>query len=115
MSYRPRTFDPLDLEIIDRVYEAACARFEAQMPPSRPRDELRESLRKGYELRCLWKLRFRFSLRASVRKPCTWLTRHKERINGRGNGFVVLRHPGSRSTGHSNVTVTRIALRLVAD
>ena len=46
MSYRPRTFDPLDLEIIDRVYEAACARFEAQMPPSRPRDELRESLRK---------------------------------------------------------------------
>jgi hypothetical protein len=32
MSYRPRTFDPLDLEIIDRVYEAACARFEAQMP-----------------------------------------------------------------------------------
>ena len=39
-------FDPLDLEIIDRVYEAACARFEAQMPPSRPRDELRESLRK---------------------------------------------------------------------
>jgi hypothetical protein len=46
MSYRPRIFDPLDLEIIDRIYEAACARFEAQMPPSRPRDELRESLRK---------------------------------------------------------------------
>jgi len=46
MSYRPRTCDPLDLEIIDRVYEAACARFEAQMPASRPRDELRESLRK---------------------------------------------------------------------
>jgi len=46
MRYRPRIFDPLDPEIIDRVYEAACARFEAQMPPSRPRDELRESLRK---------------------------------------------------------------------
>jgi hypothetical protein len=46
MTYRPHTFDPLDLEIIDRVYEAACARFEAQMPPSRPRDELRKSLRK---------------------------------------------------------------------
>ena len=46
MSYRPRTFDPLDLEIIDRVYEAACARFEAEMPPSRPTDELRKSLRK---------------------------------------------------------------------
>ena len=46
MSYRPRTFDPLDLEIIDRVYEAACARFEAGMPPSRPTDELRKSLRK---------------------------------------------------------------------
>src|SRR5262245_26069107 len=46
MSYRLRTFDPLDLEIIDRVYEAACARFEAQLPASRPRDELRESLRK---------------------------------------------------------------------
>jgi hypothetical protein len=46
MSYRPRVFDHLDLEIIDRVYDAACARFEAQMPPSRPRDELRESLRK---------------------------------------------------------------------
>ena len=46
MSYRPRTFDPQDLEIIDRVYEAACARFEARMPPSRPTDELRKSLRK---------------------------------------------------------------------
>ena len=46
MSSYPRVFDPLDLEIIDRVYEAACARFEAKMPPSRPRDELRESLRK---------------------------------------------------------------------
>ena len=46
MSFYPRVFDPLDLEIIDRVYEAASARFEAQMPPSRPRDELRESLRK---------------------------------------------------------------------
>ena len=29
MTHRPHTFDPLDLEIIDRVYEAACARFEA--------------------------------------------------------------------------------------
>jgi hypothetical protein len=46
MKYSPRVFDPLDLEIIDRVYEAACARFEAQMPPSGPRDELRKSLRK---------------------------------------------------------------------
>ena len=46
MSSYPHVFDPLDLEIIDRVYEAACARFEAQMPPSLPRDELRESLRK---------------------------------------------------------------------
>jgi hypothetical protein len=46
MSSYPHVFDPLDLEIIDRVYEAACARFEAQMPPSRPRDQLRESLRK---------------------------------------------------------------------
>jgi len=43
VSFSPRVLDPLDLEIIDRVYEAA---FEAQMPPSRPRDELRESLRK---------------------------------------------------------------------
>jgi len=42
MTYRPHTFDPLDLEI----YEAACARFEAGMPPSRPTDELRKSLRK---------------------------------------------------------------------
>jgi hypothetical protein len=46
MSYRSQAFDPLDLEIIDRVYEAACARFEARIPPSLPRDELRESLRK---------------------------------------------------------------------
>ena len=46
MKYSPRVFDPLDLEIIDRVYEAACARYEAQMPPSRPKDELRKSLRK---------------------------------------------------------------------
>jgi len=46
MKYFPHVFDPLDLEIIDRVYEAACARYEAQMPPSRPKDKLRESLRK---------------------------------------------------------------------
>jgi len=46
MKYSPRVVDPLDLEIIDRVYEAACARYEAQMPPSRPKDELRKSLRK---------------------------------------------------------------------
>jgi len=33
MSYRSQTFDPLDLEIIDRVYAAACARFEAPNTP----------------------------------------------------------------------------------
>jgi hypothetical protein len=32
MSSYPRVFDPLDLEIIDRTYEAACVRFEAQIP-----------------------------------------------------------------------------------
>jgi hypothetical protein len=29
---RPRAFDPLDLEIIDRVYEAAWAQIEAREP-----------------------------------------------------------------------------------
>jgi hypothetical protein len=29
---RPRAFDPLDLEIIDRVYEAASAQIEAREP-----------------------------------------------------------------------------------
>ena len=33
MGFRhPRVFDPLDLEIIDRVYEAAWARVEARDP-----------------------------------------------------------------------------------
>ena len=44
----PRVFDPLDLEIIDRVYEAAWARLEAQ-EPFRDREEdgeRREELRK---------------------------------------------------------------------
>jgi len=45
MSSFARVFDPLDLEIVDRVYEAALARLEAQKPP-RPRDELKEVLRK---------------------------------------------------------------------
>jgi len=38
MSYRSQTFDPLDLEIIDRVYAAACARLKPRIPPSRPTD-----------------------------------------------------------------------------
>ena len=29
---RPRAFDPLDLEIIDRVYEAAWAQLEVRAP-----------------------------------------------------------------------------------
>jgi len=39
----PRVFDPLDLEIIDRVYEAAWARVEANEPD---RDRSREDARK---------------------------------------------------------------------
>jgi hypothetical protein len=44
----PHGFDPLDLEIIDRVYEAAWARLEAQEPfRDRVRDTARqETLRK---------------------------------------------------------------------
>jgi hypothetical protein len=48
-SYQPpRVFDPLDLEIIDRVYETAWARLEAQEPfRDRERDtERQEKLRK---------------------------------------------------------------------
>ena len=44
----PRVFQPLDLEIIDRVYEAAWAQIEAQ-DPFRDRekdDERKEALRK---------------------------------------------------------------------
>jgi hypothetical protein len=43
-----RVFDPLDLEIIDRVYEAAWARLEA-LEPDRDREEdgeRQEELRK---------------------------------------------------------------------
>jgi len=32
MGSRSRAFDPLDLEIIDRVYEAAWAQIEAREP-----------------------------------------------------------------------------------
>jgi hypothetical protein len=45
---RPRVFDPLDLEIIDRVYETAWARIEA-LEPIRDREsdgERKEKLRK---------------------------------------------------------------------
>lgn len=45
---RHRVFDPLDLEIIDRVYETAWAHLEAR-EPFRDRekdDERREALRK---------------------------------------------------------------------
>ena len=44
----PRVFDPLDLEIIDRVYEAACAQLEAREPfRDREKDgEWEEALRK---------------------------------------------------------------------
>jgi hypothetical protein len=31
-SFKPEGFDPLDLEIIDRVYEAAWAQLEAREP-----------------------------------------------------------------------------------
>ncbi len=43
----PLAFDPLDLEIIDRVYEAAWARVEAKEPDrDRSRDDARkEALR----------------------------------------------------------------------
>ena len=45
---RPRAFDPLDLEIIDRVYEAAWAQLEAREPfRDREKDgERGEALRK---------------------------------------------------------------------
>jgi hypothetical protein len=45
---QPRAFDPLDLEIIDRVYEAAWAQLEAREPfRDREKDgERGEALRK---------------------------------------------------------------------
>jgi hypothetical protein len=36
---RPRVFDPLDLEIIDLVYEAASAQLAARHPHSNPDEE----------------------------------------------------------------------------
>jgi hypothetical protein len=44
----PRAFDPLDLEIIDRVYEAAWAQVEARRPFCNPDSdgEQREALRR---------------------------------------------------------------------
>ena len=45
---RPRVFDPLDLEIIDLVYEAALAQIAAREPLSYPSKDLecQESLKK---------------------------------------------------------------------
>lgn len=45
---RPRVFDPLDLEIIDRVYEAAWAQLEARDPfrDTEKDGERQEALRK---------------------------------------------------------------------
>jgi hypothetical protein len=53
MGSRPRAFDPLDLEIIDRVYEAAWAQVEARSPFRNPDSdgERREALRK-YVISC---------------------------------------------------------------
>jgi hypothetical protein len=44
----PRVFDPLDLEIIDRVYEAAWAQVEARDPKrdTTKDDDRQEALRK---------------------------------------------------------------------
>ena len=36
---RPRVFDPLDLETIHLVYEAASAQLAARHPPSNPDEE----------------------------------------------------------------------------
>jgi hypothetical protein len=47
-SFNPRVYDPLDLEILDRVFEAAWACFEAAAP-KRDRsndDEVKHELRK---------------------------------------------------------------------
>jgi hypothetical protein len=48
MSSFARVFDPLDLEIIDRVFQAAWARVEAEpsLHDGRTDDELKEMLRK---------------------------------------------------------------------
>jgi hypothetical protein len=45
---RPRVFDPLDLEIIDLVYEAALAQIAAREPLSDPTKDLerQEALKK---------------------------------------------------------------------
>jgi hypothetical protein len=45
---RPRVFDPLDLEIIDLVYEAASTQLAARHPLSNPDEESvrQEALRK---------------------------------------------------------------------
>jgi hypothetical protein len=48
MSAFTRVFDPLDLEIMDRVYEAVWAQVEARKPSpdAQPDGELKETLRK---------------------------------------------------------------------
>jgi hypothetical protein len=49
----PYAFDPLDLEIIDHVFEAAWAQIEARRPFRNPESdaERREALRK-YVMNC---------------------------------------------------------------
>jgi len=47
MNAFSRVFDPLDLAIIDRVYEAALAQLEARTPShDGDKDDLKETLRK---------------------------------------------------------------------
>jgi hypothetical protein len=46
MNAFSHVFDPLDLEIIDRVYEAALAQLEAQRKDRDVNERLRDGLRK---------------------------------------------------------------------
>jgi hypothetical protein len=74
----PRAFDPLDLEIIDRVYEAAWARVEARRPfrNSDSDGEQREALRK-YVMTCAAKGKIEFDAlyeRVVAYMPEPWAT-----------------------------------------
>lgn len=76
--YIPRVFDPLDLEVIDRVYETAWAHIEARDPfRNRERDGAREEALRQTNIRLsgLRQSRFRpLCDRVLANIPETWTT-----------------------------------------
>jgi len=73
MSYRPRTFDP-PRNNRPCLWGRLRSLWSRNAPFAAYGWTEEVATQAGYDLRCLWELRFQFSVRASVRKPRSWLT-----------------------------------------